>query len=470
MSEQIRGTTTNLSKLVAWDIDYYNSLSDEENCIVMLSEKELYLLRNPLYQMGWSTRWTSVQGTQQPNRELIAENLSFKLSGSECMDFCQLIIDCINDPDSGTLQAILDQLSKTNTGDGRGTGQNQKDIILGSGNNPACDSDVLFGGIVNVIERANENNLDALQALEVATNTGEWVAEVAGGLFGVEVPIVQSLAEWALYIQASVLENYEAQITNQYLEELQCDLFCLVKDSCELTPQVLVDYFFSRLQSQLTFESLINESLQFIFLGAWAGTELADVFFLSQFVFRAQLGVWFDFVAFTSVDLDMRLGMNDPDSDWTLLCTDCGWTEQWYNGNGNPVDDGFTMPFGLYESVPDRAVGTPNASNSDLIQLFYTVPVGKNSTIERISIDYSVLTQDPRTLRIRIYNPLDVIVDEVSTVVNGTADGQLELITETIVSDGWYFLIAVSCENDVPPFYARINQLTFNGLEDNIFE
>ncbi len=348
MSNQTKGTTTNLTKLVSWDIDLYESMSDEEDCLVWLSQRDKYLLKNALRQVEWSTRWTSEQGTPQPDKILIAENMAFKLSQEYCVDFCQLFIDCLDDDESGTFQAILDRLSEINADNSTGAGQNQSDLIFGDGNNPTCDKDILFGGIVNVVDRANTNNVDALQILEVLTNVNEWLAQVAGGIFGIEAPVAQSMADWALFIQQSILENYEAQITNEYLETIQCGLFCLAQDNCELTPQMLVDYFFGRLQSQLTFESLLTESLEFLVLGVWQGSEIADAMFLSQFVFRAQFGKWFDNVAFTSIDLDMRLGMNDPDNDWTLLCTDCGWQyisdwlvaeEGWIASQGAPPFD-----------------------------------------------------------------------------------------------------------------------------------
>ena len=88
-------------------------------------------------------------------------------------------------------------------------------------------------------------------------------------------------------------------------------LFCIAKENdCVLTPQDLLDYFYGRLESQLSFESLITESLEFIVLGVWSGSEIADAMMLSQLVVRAQLGRWFGSIAFrsnTSFDQDLFL-------------------------------------------------------------------------------------------------------------------------------------------------------------------
>ncbi len=243
----------------------------------------------------------------------------------ESMTICDAIIDCINDDESGVMEAILQNITLTDGDSAIDNGQSQGDLIFAEGANPTCDYDTMWGGIESVINRANQNNLDVLQALEVATNLQEWVADVAGGLFGIELPVVQSLMDWAEFVQNSIMENYEAQITNEYLEELQCDLFCISQEQCELTPQRLVDYFYARLNSQLTIGSLLNETAQFILTGVWSGTEIADVMFLAQFAFRAQLGRWFEDIAFGSIDLDMRLGYTDANDNWELLCDTCQW-------------------------------------------------------------------------------------------------------------------------------------------------
>src|SRR3546814_14342529 len=90
---QKKGTTTNLEKLAGWDIDYYLSLSDDE-CSVCLTQKELYLLRNPLRQMEWATRWQSQIGTPKQDIENIEERLAYKLSGTNCceVDYCAEIV------------------------------------------------------------------------------------------------------------------------------------------------------------------------------------------------------------------------------------------------------------------------------------------------------------------------------------------------------------------------------------------
>jgi len=241
----------------------------------------------------------------------------------QSMAICDAIIACIEDEQSGVAQAIVNVVNNSSSTELIDSAQGQNDLILGDGNNPTCDFDILWGGVNNLVDQLDVNNLDALEILEVATNSAEWVSEVLANVLGVKPPIIGAALEWGTFIQDSILENYEAQITVAYMDTLKCDLFCLAKfNDCELTAEMLVDYFFGRLASVLTFQSLLNESLEFIFLGVWTGTEIADAMMLSQLVFRAQFGSWFKSINFRKIDLDIRLGYDDPSDDWELLC-DC---------------------------------------------------------------------------------------------------------------------------------------------------
>ena len=241
-----------------------------------------------------------------------------------CMELdCNDVLACITNPETGIMQAIIDSVSLQTSEQYRENGQSQSGLILGSGVNPACDLDILWGGIRSVIDLANDNNIDVLQVLEVVTNPYEFVQEVILGIFGVELPVIQSIVDWVAWVQDNILENYEAEITTAYLNEVMCDLFCLTRDSCQLTPETLTNYFYTRLGSSLTIGSLLDETITFLIGGVWVGTQIADVFFLSQFAFRAQLGKWFRLIGFLSVDTDFRIGANTPDNDWAILCTDC---------------------------------------------------------------------------------------------------------------------------------------------------
>jgi len=466
MSKQKKGTTTNMTKLVSWDIDLYNSMSEEEDCLIWLSERDKYLLKNALRQVEWSTRWTSEIDTAQPNREQIAEEMAFKLSQEYCVDICQLIIDCIDDEESGVAQAIINTVVNSSSTEIIDTAQGQDGLIFGDGSNDGCDKDVLWGGVNNLVDQLDVNNQDALQILEVATNTLEWVTDVMAGILGVKAPIIQSALEWGLYIQNNILENYEAQITTEYMDTVKCDLFCIAKDKdCVLTTQDLVDYFFDRLSSQLTFQSLLTESLEFIVLGVWSGSEIADAMMLSQLVFRAQFGQWFDDVAFRSIDLDMRLGYDDPSTDWELLCDQC--PDEWTFTIGETgelfSDWSQYAPLGIVDTGNNWLI---NGGTQDRTE--FTLPVGFFDTGEcdRIVVTY-YQGRNANTADFFIQDSTSTLYIRDSELGDKTAD----LTITTPIDENSHLLVGI----DVGivgggGFICRIKTITYYGTGTSPFE
>lgn len=326
---QTKGTTTNMKKLSSWDIDFYESLSDDEDCILFLSEKELYLLRNPLRQMKWSTRWTSELQTSMPDISTIAENLDYKMSGDACMDFCQMIIDCIDDEESGVGARIAELVATITEDTLRETAQSYNNVPLAVNFNPTCDKDILFGQCTQLVEYLHQQNLEFLRVLEVVTNIAEQVATIIGAISGAKGQTVSAVVEWITFVQNSIAENYEAQVTLAYKEECACALFCLAQqNSCIIDPAEIYRVWRERLVSAVTIDSLFNETVDFLVAGVWTGTEIADVMFFAQLAFRSQIGQYIEAIAYSDIDIRLAVYSNDPDPDWVILCDECPveWT------------------------------------------------------------------------------------------------------------------------------------------------
>jgi len=347
----------------------------------------------------------------------------------QSLSICDSIIACIDDPESGVADAIVNlyntQLAQSAIDSAQTTGDN----ILGDGNNPLCDKDIFWGGVNNLVDSLETNNADALQILEVLTNSGEWVAQVFAGALGIEAPLIQSGLDWATFIQQSILENYEAEITTQYLDTLKCDLFCIGFETCTLTNKQLIDYFYGRLQAVLTFESLLEDSLQYIFTGNWSGTEIADVMFLSQLAFRAQFGSWFESIGFNSLDMDMRLGFDDPSTDWILLCEDCLDDIIRLSGDGNDEMTALpfqTSPLAVYNAGEDIYEGTISVGFlAKFINIEYEFAVPTLLTDVLFSINYRRPDDEP-TVNLAIMYFDDVEFAQIS-LPHVTEETQREL-------------------------------------------
>lgn len=239
------------------------------------------------------------------------------------VSICDAIISCLNDPESGVSDAIYNLLGGDSYQSNREYGQSQNDNDLSSLLNPTCDKDILFGQATQLVDYMDSLNVDFFEILEVASNTGEFLAQVVGDISFIDESSVDSVFAWLAFIQNSIAENYLAQVTQAYKDDIACEIFCRANENCEITPRILFDVFKDRLSASVTVESVLWDTLDFLVGGTWTGTQIADFMFMSQLALRSQLGKYFDKIAYQDIETRLTLFSNDPDSDWAILCSAC---------------------------------------------------------------------------------------------------------------------------------------------------
>jgi hypothetical protein len=247
------------------------------------------------------------------------------MSGTNCIDFCQYIIDCINNPESGVANAITGLIGASDYESARNYGQSQNNLDMSSGSNPTCNKDILFGQAMQLVNYIDQLNTDFFEILEVASNFYDFFAEVAGDVTGIDESSADAAIAWVQFIQDSIAENYAAQVTVAYREDLACEIFCAANDDCGITPTLLYDIMKDRLNSSITIEGLLWDVLSFLVDGSWSGSQIADFMFYSQFALRSMIGRYFDYFAWQDIYARLSIYSNDPNPDWIILCTDCGW-------------------------------------------------------------------------------------------------------------------------------------------------
>lgn len=387
MSNQTKGTTTNMTKLVAWDIDQYLSFSEEEDCFIQVSERDKYVLRNVLRQVKWDTRWTSEIGTEQPDRSTIAENLAYKLSQEYCVDICAEIIACIDDPGSGVADAIQNLILESTYEQSREYAQSLNDSVLTDGSNPTCDKDILFGQCLQLVEYGDQTNKDILEIFEIVSNNYEFWVNIIGALTKQSQSFIDAGLEWALWLQENIEENYDAQVTVAYKEELACDLFCVAKDeNCELTPRLIYNVLRDRLESTINIDDIFGNAVTFMVTGSWVGTEIADVMYFGQFAVRAMIGRLLENIGWNDIATRLLIYANDPNSDWTLLC-DCS------DVITVTFDESGYTDYSFIEGTLDNTFGNPlpsgkweqEAGTLEIVSVEVNMP--SPSTVTEISMD-----------------------------------------------------------------------------------
>ncbi|MCI0554988.1 MAG: hypothetical protein L0287_28910 [Anaerolineae bacterium] len=186
-----------------------------------------------------------------------------------------------------------------------------------------CDNDNLFGGITQMIDFINTRITDFMEQAELISNVAERVQLAIAGVPVVGALPVDEIVGFVDQVFEEIAENYAANFTADLRDQYRCDLFCLVKDTCELDFQTFADYFLGRVGTSIDTGETFGQAILWFTTGVFVGTGLVD----------AAFGLVCQALAYTSsvfginiagLALSLTAAMNDPDSDWMLLCEECG--------------------------------------------------------------------------------------------------------------------------------------------------
>jgi len=307
----------NQDKRIRWSWDYLASFSEDENFIV-LSEKEIQFLLTPLSSAQWRTRWLEGIPSEDTRENFIASLQERLLTP---LDICQLIADCINDPNSPARQALKDALSDTeNPVLPPGTSPVNPNTIIDptpSSNNLLidCDPDKIYGLCVQIVDFTDSLITDALQLIETASNAVEATIIVTD-----DIPILGQSLDMLDFVLETGAELYASGFTIEKRQELICDLFCLGQSNCALSIADIADYFFNLYSS--TYPSSVDTLLTQLALIASGEDMVNGLFSLCWAVFSAG-EKWLGVQNVEQIAMIAASFNNDPDGDWTTLCEDC---------------------------------------------------------------------------------------------------------------------------------------------------
>lgn len=245
-------------------------------------------------------------------------------------DFCALMIDCINN-DSDVRDALFNalQFGVPASGD---DGINE---TIANGNVLAgveCDNDQLFGAITGLVDLMNNLATDILLRLSSESNTIGIIGDVIEAIPGINNLSFDDALQMVEAFWDHLLEDYDAYYDTALRDTYRCDLFCLAKDTCTITPQDFFDYFTSKLGEAITTISLID-FLQAVLLQDFSGVYIVHAFHVLI------SGLWLFGASILSIDSATMARMvnalfNDPDSDWDGLC-DCPSEWSWNDDFAN---------------------------------------------------------------------------------------------------------------------------------------
>jgi len=184
-----------------------------------------------------------------------------------------------------------------------------------------CILDNLWGGILYLVQTANRAINDFFEIIESAGNTLE-TATIVAETIPAAGDYVAAAGAFADQLQENISEGYAAAYTEEYEEQLACEIFCIAKENCDLSIDQLIEILNQRLPDPGDFSDF-GLVMARIGSGTYSGAEIADVAFYLYFTalrFGQQFGATLGIRPLTDM---MSLGADFLSSDnWELLC-DC---------------------------------------------------------------------------------------------------------------------------------------------------
>lgn len=259
-----------------------------------------------------------------------------------CMDLCTLIAECIENTED--LQLLISGYANG----AQSTPESTVDSAIANSSvlqdNVGCDNDNLFGAMTGLTDLINNLAQDTIEALNASTNNAARVGDIIEALPVIgELPVDDILQFIESFIE-DVEDRYDAEYTVALRDEYRCDLFCIAQTGCSITFAQLYAYFNSRLTTPLALTD-VQSMIDWLSVAVFPSDEIVDAWHLMT-VATMQLGA--RILGIDSVKMIAMVSslFNDPDSDWSILCSCAGaWSHTFdftvNDGGWTPRDAGF---------------------------------------------------------------------------------------------------------------------------------
>lgn len=327
--------------------------------------------------MAMATKQYQYQNWDSAHAAIIAQqwrDAYLETDWSECMD-CEKIIDCIEN-DEDVQQALLDFLAANNVFSpneypvGQPLPIEESSREWGSGFNPTCDNDILWSQSLEVVDWACRRVTDILEVLEVQTNIVEQGSSILGTTVIGDIA-VDDVAMILNNLQSFLLENFNADITDEYKWDLACEILCQAQEDCVLNLDIIFNILKDRVEAHYSegyVTTVLTDMLTYIAGLDMAGQLVADVALMMLFgaIKLANFimgGLTNDPEIGQSIfELILKIAVNGANNDWLLLCEECAEQSCYDTGSiyanllsGSWIDDSPNMRFARASALGDIA-------------------------------------------------------------------------------------------------------------------
>lgn len=280
-----------------------------------------------------------------------------------------------------------------------------------------CDNDNIYGlclQLAVMLNTVSENLLDIfVSGLQSAGRLGDLIEAIP--VVG-ELPF-DDILQFLTKVAGEINTAYQAAYDTQLQEDISCEFFCAAQVNCELTFEMARDIIKGHLASPVSiadFASMVNDMIA----NNWFGDQAVWVFhyFILETIIMGGEILGLDVNRFAKT---VATYLNDPNSDWSVLCTSCGWT---YECEFNVANCGW-YPFA--NAAPYDAPNGVYVANTGWLYTDFIAQANSSNRSSSPQVDFtdSIVTSVIMTFNFTLgaWNG----VSQVSTAIFGYKDGVL---------------------------------------------
>lgn len=265
-------------------------------------------------------------------RELLYRTFEFEYCTTFAMT-CDEIANCLNSP---SVAAALGNALNPQSGSSvpqQVTIQNTTNVFNYNLNPPAENcNDAMFGAIRQFVNFINDLVIDFFEFLEasVVNNAIEFL-DVVSRVTVIDESSADVVLNFVRWVVDNLLDAYQAASNVLLLDEIACDIFCQVKDTCALKLETFSDYLEREIGKEFLgpsgFQNVISllnyianvvigvPDKRTVLLGMYAVVGIAR---FVDVLLRENLRV--NINAAIKLYVQFKSYLDDPDNDWDELC------------------------------------------------------------------------------------------------------------------------------------------------------
>ena len=256
---------------------------------------------------------------------------------SECMDYCQIIADCITgnpitqtairnfyNTDPG-MAAITERIVSDAIDGGRLPLSKREGPLVVSKN---CNLNKMYSQVNELVDVLHDSVIDMFQGIEVLTNPAERAERVIAAIPVLGIFPIDEIIGFADALIDDVWEEYSSAFTETLRDKLKCDIFCNFKSNCGFSLEGVTSWYVAKVNGLVSGGDpgvLLQAFMEYVIAGNVTGP-LVPYAMHTLMLALIRSGEAIAGIDFNRMALRIAAKADEELNDWQTLCTDCNIT------------------------------------------------------------------------------------------------------------------------------------------------